>query len=363
MLQKNLLVDLGDRSYPIYIGNQLIQKREYLEEHCSSQVLIVTNETVGPLYVDVLTNTLRDFCESVDVVTLPDGEQYKNYEVLNSIFDALLEKRFNRKCTLIALGGGVVGDMTGFAAASYQRGVSFIQVPTTLLSQVDSSVGGKTGINHPLGKNMIGAFYQPKCVVIDTDVLSTLPERELAAGMAEVIKYGFICDSEFLSWLEENMSKLMAGDQELLAQAAEKSCAIKAEVVARDELEGGLRAILNLGHTFGHAIESAKGYGKWLHGEAVACGMLMAADLSCRLGFLSDSDVLRVRLLLETAKLPITAPNDMTADIFLKYMSVDKKNVGNTIRLVLLKSLGEAYISDDYSQEALLATLDSFCRA
>jgi len=361
MLQKKLLVDLNERSYPIYIGDDLIQKGEYLEEHCTSQILIVTNETVGPLYVDSLKRTLSSFCKSIHVVTLPDGEQYKNFEILNAIFDELLDKRFNRKCTLIALGGGVVGDMTGFAAASYQRGVSFVQVPTTLLSQVDSSVGGKTGINHPLGKNMIGAFYQPKCVLIDTNVLNTLPRRELAAGMAEVIKYGFIYDSQFLRWLEVNMSGLMAGDQSLLAKAAERSCEIKAEIVAKDELEGGLRAILNLGHTFGHAIESAQGYGNWLHGEAVGCGMLMAADLSCRLGQITNEDLQRVKEIVESAELPVSVPTDMSPDIFIQYMSVDKKNLGSTIRLVLLKNLGSAYITDDYPREALQATLESFC--
>jgi len=298
---------------------------------------------------------LADF--SVKSVILPDGEEYKTLDTLNSIFTALLENRFNRGCTLIALGGGVIGDITGFAAASYQRGVAFVQIPTTLLAQVDSSVGGKTGVNHPLGKNMIGAFHQPNCVLIDTDTLDTLDDRQLAAGLAEVIKYGLIRDSGFFSWLEQNMTALKARDKQALAYAIERSCALKAAIVAADERESGQRALLNLGHTFGHAIETGTGYGNWLHGEAVAAGMVMAADLSARHGWLSGDAVQRTAALLRQAGLPTSPPAEMDADRFMDLMAVDKKVVDGGLRLVLLQEIGDALVTGDFRQDLLIATL------
>ena len=357
---QELKVDLGDRSYPIYVGDYLFQKVDIAGSIRGKQVMIVTNETIAPLYLGKLRDQLPGL--QVDEVILPDGESFKTLDTLNLIFDALLQMRHNRTTTLIALGGGVIGDMTGFAAASYQRGVDFIQIPTTLLSQVDSSVGGKTGVNHPLGKNMIGAFYQPKAVLADTDVLKTLPERELAAGLAEVIKYGLIYDVEFLAWLEKNIDDLNACDPELMAYAIKRSCEIKAEVVAQDEREGGIRAILNLGHTFGHAIETDQGYGNWLHGEAVGAGMWMAADLSMRLGWLEPADLARVETLLRRAKLPIAPPSDMTPDRFIELMSVDKKVLDGQIRLVLLQTLGQAVVTSEVDPEALKTTLKQHYR-
>jgi 3-dehydroquinate synthase len=311
---------------------------------------------VAPLYLARLTATLETGGVTVAQVVLPDGEVYKNWETLNLIFDALLTDRAERKTTLIALGGGVIGDMTGFAAASYQRGVPFIQIPTTLLSQVDSSVGGKTGINHPLGKNMIGAFYQPRVVLADTDTLKTLPPRELSAGLAEVIKYGLIRDAEFLAWLEANMGKLRALDPAAITHAIYRSCEIKAQVVGQDEREGGIRAILNLGHTFGHAIETGMGYGTWLHGEAVAAGMLMAAQTSQRMGWLTEADVDRIRALIRAADLPDVAP-DLGVDRYLEYMGHDKKVEGGKMRFVLLKKLGEAVITGDVPADVLAGVL------
>lgn len=353
----SLHVDLGPRSYPILIESGVLGLESSFKPYIQgSQALIVTNETVDPLYSGKLEACLS-FLGNVSKVVLPDGEAYKNLETLNKIFDSLLTERHNRLTTLIALGGGVIGDMTGFAAASYQRGVNFIQVPTTLLSQVDSSVGGKTGVNHPLGKNMIGAFYQPKVVVIDTDVIDTLPDRELAAGMAEVIKYGLIADAEFFTWLEDNIDALMARDRSALAYAIERSCQIKADVVAKDEKENGLRAILNLGHTFGHAIEADQGYGKWLHGEAVGAGMVMACEMSYLLGWIDESVLLRAKSLIEKARLPISPPTEMTPETFLKYMMVDKKVLDKTLRLVLLKALGQAVVTSDFSEEVLQKTL------
>jgi len=319
-------------------------------------VMVVTNTTVAPLYLARLTATLARGGVAVSSVVLPDGETYKNWETLNLIFDALLTQRAERKTTLIALGGGVIGDMTGFAAASYQRGVPFIQIPTTLLSQVDSSVGGKTGINHPLGKNMIGAFYQPKVVLADTDTLKTLPPRELSAGLAEVIKYGLIWDAEFLAWLERNVDKLRALDPAAIAHAIYRSCEIKAQVVGQDEREGGIRAILNLGHTFGHAIETGMGYGNWLHGEAVAAGMVLAAQTSRRLGWLTEADVARTRALIRAAGLPDVAP-DLGVDTYLEYMGHDKKVEAGKMRFVLLKKLGEAVITADVPADILTGVL------
>lgn len=355
-MMRTLTVDLGDRSYPIYIGADLLSQSNLYRPHIrGKQVCIVTNETIAPLYLDQVKQALDGY--QVDTVVLPDGEQYKNLDTLNLIFDTLLGKRHNRTTTLIALGGGVVGDMTGFAAASYQRGVDFIQIPTTLLSQVDSSVGGKTGVNHALGKNMIGAFHQPRCVLADTSVLGSLPERELAAGIAEVVKYGLIADAPFMAWLEENMDALVAKDGEALAYAVERSCQNKADVVAKDEREGGIRAILNLGHTFGHAIETAMGYGKWLHGEAVATGMVMAADMSQRLGWLEEAEVERIEALLLRAGLPIKAPASVTEENFLSLMAVDKKVLDGQLRLVLMTATGEAVVTSDFPLETLKATI------
>jgi len=359
---KTLPLDLGDRSYPIYIGAGLLGRPELLSRHIpGTRVAIVTNETVAPLYLARLRTHVVSL-NPVEVV-LPDGEQYKSLEVLNRIFDALLLAHCDRRTTIIALGGGVIGDMAGFAAASYQRGVPFIQVPTTLLAQVDSSVGGKTGVNHPLGKNMIGAFYQPRAVIIDTDTLNTLPDRELSSGLAEVIKYGLIRDPEFFSWLEINLDKLLARDPEALAYAIHRSCRNKAEVVAADERESGVRATLNLGHSFGHAIETGVGYGNWLHGEAIAAGMVMASDLSRRLKWLSAADVARIEKLIRRARLPVRAPGTLSAARFLELMAVDKKVLDGRLRLVLLKRLGEAVITDDYPRAELEGTLASMREA
>ena len=351
-----LNVDLADRSYPIYIGADLMAQTELFARHIGGrQVCIVTDDTVAPLYLESLQQVLSDY--KVTSVILPTGEAYKTWATLQQIFDALLAARHDRRTTLIALGGGVIGDMTGFAAASYQRGVDFIQVPTTLLSQVDSSVGGKTGINHPAGKNMIGAFYQPKAVLIDTDSLNTLPEREVSAGLAEIIKYGLIRDEAFLGWLEQNMAGLRQLDAGLVTQAILRSCAIKAEVVAEDEREGGVRAILNLGHTFGHAIEAHQGYGSWLHGEAVGAGMVMALDLSARLGWISPQGRARGEAVIAAAGLPTLAPVGMRASDFERLMAVDKKVLDGQLRLVLLRQIGAAEVTADYDVEALRACL------
>jgi 3-dehydroquinate synthase len=356
-----LSVDLGERSYPIYIGDDIYADADYYRRHIpGNQVMVVTNETVAPLYLDKTLDALRDF--NASSVILPDGEVYKTLDDLNRIFTALLEKRFTRKCTLVALGGGVVGDMAGFAAATYQRGVSFIQVPTTLLSQVDSSVGGKTGVNHALGKNMIGAFYQPLAVLADTKTLNTLDDRQLAAGLAEVIKYGLITDTAFFEWLEEEMDDLVGRDQEKLAIAIERSCACKAAVVAADEKESGQRALLNLGHTFGHAIETGMGYGEWLHGEAVAVGMCQAADLSHRLGWLTQAELDRTLALVARAGLPTKPPEEMSEEKFLSLMSVDKKVLEGKLRLVLLKSIGKAVVSEDFDSSKLSETLSEYGR-
>ena len=357
IFMQTLNVDLGHRSYPIHIGPGLLNRGDLLLPHLAQQrAVIVTNTCVSPLYLDCLSATLQSIGVEIIPVILPDGEIYKNWETLNLIFDALLTHRAERKTTLIALGGGVIGDLTGFAAASYQRGVPFIQVPTTLLSQVDSSVGGKTGINHPLGKNMIGAFYQPQVVLADTDTLNTLPDRELSAGLAEVIKYGLIGDLSFLEWLEINMPKLRARDSQALQYAIARSCQNKADVVAADERESGVRAHLNLGHTFAHAIETGMGYGNWLHGEAVGAGMVMAADASQRMGWLSEADVVRTRALIRAAGLPDVAP-DLGTNTYLNFMGHDKKVESGKMRFVLLKSLGEAVVTGDMPQDTLLETL------
>ncbi|EEF80775.1 3-dehydroquinate synthase [Methylophaga thiooxydans] len=356
---KTLEVSLAERSYPIYIGQNLLSQPELIQKHIKSkEVLIVTNETVAPLYLEQLEAALTNYKHQA--VILPDGEEFKNLDVLNQVFDKLLEARFSRQVTLIALGGGVIGDMAGFAAACYQRGVPFIQVPTTLLSQVDSSVGGKTAVNHALGKNMIGAFYQPQCVLADTNTLNTLDDRQLASGIAEVIKYGLINDAEFFEWLEHNMSALKNRVPEALAYAIERSCQDKADIVAKDETEQGVRALLNLGHTFGHAIETGMGYGNWLHGEAIATGMLMAADLSARQGWMQHADVQRIRAIFEEAGLPVIGPAEMTVEQYMALMSVDKKVQAGVIRLILLKGIGQATISDDYDVTMLQETLTQF---
>jgi len=357
---KKLNLNLGEKSYPIYIGENLLSQADYLTKHISgNQVMIVSNTTVAPLYIDKVKSLLTDFevCE----VILPDGEQYKNLDTVNQIFTSLLENRFDRSSTLIALGGGVVGDMTGFAAASYQRGVNFIQIPTTLLSQVDSSVGGKTGVNHPLGKNMIGAFYQPKAVIIDVDTLDTLPNREFSAGMAEVIKYGLLGNENFLSFIEKNVDFLMNKKKSSLIDAIYQSCNDKANIVAEDELEAGKRALLNLGHTFGHAIENSMGYGNYLHGEAISIGMYMAAVMSEKEGFIDQSQVSRVKSILENCELPTRLIGKINFSDFSKSMSVDKKVLKGKIRLVLLKTIGAAFISDDYHKEFLDQTIKEFC--
>lgn len=360
--QRTLNVALDERSYPIHIGTGLIGRADALTPYLAGQqVMVVTNETIAPLYLEKLCASLPEQLD-VRTVVLPDGEQYKTIEQVSRIWDALLEASFNRRCTLIALGGGVIGDMVGYAAASYQRGVAFIQVPTTLLSQVDSSVGGKTGVNHPLGKNMIGAFWQPKAVLVDIDTLKSLPRRELSAGLAEVIKYGLIRDEAFLTWLEDNMLALLDVEPAVVAEAIARSCQIKADIVAEDETEQGVRALLNLGHTFGHAIEAHQGYGNWLHGEAVGAGMAMAATLSHRLGWVDDAALARSLAVIESAELPLAAPANMTRDDFLARMRLDKKNVDTRLRLVLLNALGDACISDATPNELLATLLDNYPR-
>jgi len=348
-------VVLGDRSYPIYIGSNLLGQVALIQQHLAGkEVLVVSNETVAPLYLSKLVTSLEGY--RVESVILPDGERYKTLEQLNNIFTALLEKRMSRQTTIIALGGGVIGDMAGFAAACYQRGIAFVQVPTTLLAQVDSSVGGKTAVNHPAGKNMIGAFYQPRCVIADIAVLNTLDDRQLSAGIAEIIKYGLIRDEAFLRWLEGNMDALIGRDMNALVYAVERSCINKAELVAADEHERGQRALLNLGHTFGHAIETAMGYGEWLHGEAVAAGMYMAADLSVRLGWLTKTDLARVEQLLLRANLPVKGPR-ISIEKMKDLMAVDKKVQDGRVRLVLLKAIGEAVVTDDFDAGLLDQTL------
>ncbi len=356
---KIVQIELGQRSYPIYIGASVISDPALYRKHIKGrQVLVVTNDTVAPLYLDKVLQQLEGY-QAVSVI-LPDGEQFKNLEVLNQIFDACLLNKFGRNATLIALGGGVTGDMGGFAAACYQRGIPFIQVPTTLLAQVDSSVGGKTGVNHPLGKNMIGAFYQPQCVLADTLVLGSLDKRQLSAGLAEVIKYGLIRDLEFFTWLEVNIQHVLDKDQEALAYVIERSCRNKAEVVEEDETEASVRATLNLGHTFGHAIETGAGYGEILHGEAVAIGLCLAADLSRRMGWLANNDVDRIIMLCKRANLPVIPPKNLTSDQLIQLMSVDKKNMDGEIRLILLKNIGCATLPIGVDPKLLHSTLENY---
>ena len=356
---KTLEVDLGNRSYPIYIGTDLIDQSE-LFQACekSTSIYIVTNTTVAPLYAQRLTNTLEKLGKPVRTIVLPDGESYKDWKNLQLIFDDLLKFGADRQTILVALGGGVIGDMTGFAAASFMRGIRFIQVPTTLLAQVDSSVGGKTGINHPLGKNMIGAFHQPVAVIADLNTLKTLPPRELSAGLAEVVKHGAIADAPFLDWIEANASALLACDTEAMEHAVLRSCEIKSAVVSADEKEGGIRATLNFGHTFGHAIEAGMGYGEWLHGEAVGCGMVLGADLSCRLNYISKADAQRLGKIIESMRLP-TVPPKFGAQRYMELMQVDKKTEGGQIRYVVLEKIGQAKIqsvADAQVIETLVAT-------
>lgn len=357
---RKVIVGLGDRSYPIYIGSGLLSDSSLFLMHLSAQkVLVVSNETVHPLYGKKVSDALSD--KSSNFVVLPDGEIYKNLEVLNSIFDCLIENGHNRSTTLVALGGGVVGDMTGFAAACYQRGVNFIQVPTTLLSQVDSSVGGKTGVNHRLGKNMIGAFHQPKCVIIDIDSLKTLPDREYVSGMAEIIKYGLIADYEFFQWLETNIDLLVCRNAAAIEEAIERSCANKAKIVESDERESGVRALLNLGHTFGHAIEAWQDYRGMLHGEAVAVGIVIASTLSRNMGFISQNDHDRILSLLSRAGLPNLIPAQMDNETFFEYMQRDKKSVDAGLRLILLSSIGQGIIFDCSQRLDIFRALDH-CR-
>ncbi len=361
-LMTTLEVQLDKRSYPIYIGENILAA-QYLERHIHSEtVFVVSNEKVASLYLNtVLDNCQKRLCHHL---ILPDGEAYKSLDTMNLIYSALLEKRCDRDTTLIALGGGVIGDLTGFAAATYQRGVNFIQIPTTLLAQVDSSVGGKTGVNHKSGKNMIGAFYQPRCVIADLTTLTTLNDRELRAGIAEIIKYGLIRDADFFDWLEQNMATLMARDTKALAYAVHRSCKNKVQIVAEDELEQtGRRALLNYGHTFGHAIETGTGYAGWLHGEAVACGMLMAAALSVKLGWLARQDYARVHNLLEVVKLPRQPPRDIHVDEFINIMATDKKSRAGKLHLVLLKGVGNAVLTTDFPTAFLEDVLRVFCKA
>lgn len=357
-LREQVSIELGDRRYVITIGAHLLSDRDFLNEQIEARdLLVVTNETIAPLYLDTIRHSLVD--RNVQSLILKDGEQFKTLDSFRTILDALVEARFNRDAAVIALGGGVIGDMSGFAAACYQRGIDYIQLPTTLLAQVDSSVGGKTAVNHPKAKNMIGAFYQPRAVIADTSTLATLPEREFRAGIAEVVKYGFIYDIDFLSWLEANAGAISARDEAATTYAVRRSCEIKAAVVGVDEREHGLRAILNLGHTFGHAIETATDYTQWLHGEAVAAGMVMAADLSHRLSWISQADLQRVIDLTERFQLP-TRPPRIGAERGRALMGMDKKVLKGTLRLVLLRKLGQADIVSDYPPQALDETLRAY---
>ena len=351
-----LLVNLNDRSYPIYVGANLFSNNLLSNHIIGQQVFIVTNETVAPLYLKMIKSNLSNF--QCDEIILRDGEQYKTLETLSLIFDELISKKHRRNTTLIALGGGVIGDMTGFAAACYQRGANFIQVPTTLLGQVDASVGGKTAVNHPLGKNMIGAFYQPRAVLIDVDTLQSLPMREYCSGMAEIIKAALISDEEFFCWLESNTEKILHKDQSALIYAIQQACAIKIKIVVADERETNIRAFLNLGHTFGHAIEQCLGYGTWLHGEAVALGLVLAADYSRRLDWIGTAMLDRIKNLLTITKLPIRLPSSLSADQLIESMEKDKKKDNQNLKLVLLKGIGQTVLSSQIDRNILKATLD-----
>jgi len=347
-----LTLDLGERSYPIYIESKLLTESNLLSSHIrAKRVCIVTNNIVAPIYLDKIKQQLTNF--QIDEIILEDGEAEKNLANFEKIMSHLLANVHGRDTTLIALGGGVIGDITGFAAACYQRGIDFIQIPTTLLSQVDSSVGGKTAVNHPLGKNMIGAFYQPKAVLIDIDSLTTLPAREFSAGMAEVIKYGILGDADFFTWLEQNSEAIKAGVQSTLITMIERCCQCKADIVSADETEAGIRALLNLGHTFGHAIEAEQGYGKWLHGEAVATGMVLAAKLSVAMNLLEASELRRIETLLTQFDLPLNAPENMGFEEFIKHMRRDKKNIGGKLRLIIPTAIGQSVMRDDINEDML----------
>lgn len=353
-----IIVDLGEQSYPIYIGQGLINDPSLWQSHVAgNSFMLVSNTQVAPLYAEAILNHGNSYKH--DICRIDDGEQYKTLATFENIISQMIAARFDRNTTLIALGGGVVGDICGFAAAAFQRGVNFIQMPTTLLAMVDSSVGGKTAVNHALGKNMIGAFHQPQCVIIDIDTLASLEDREFKAGLAEVIKYGLIVDADFFSWLEKNIDALLARDPEALIYAIQKSCEIKAQVVSQDEKEQGIRAILNLGHTFGHAIEAGLGYGDWLHGEAISTGMLLAAALSRNLGWIDRDTFERTKNLLVAAGLPVHIPQRMTTEKFLSSMAVDKKVKDGVLRLILLKELGRAVIADDINTEDISAVLEA----
>lgn len=356
-------VHLGKRSYPIYINEGLLENSQILKKHVhGDSVFIISNQKVAPLYLDKVSASCTDYKTTTFII--PDGEKYKNLGTIDTIYSSLLENKIDRNTTLIALGGGVVGDIAGFAAATYQRGVNFIQMPTTLLAQVDSSVGGKTGVNHALGKNMIGAFYQPQCVIADLKTLETLNKRELSAGIAEIIKYGLISDANFFTWLENNINQLLERDSNSLAYAVHHSCKNKAQIVAEDEFEvSGKRALLNYGHTFGHAIETGVGYGNWLHGEAVACGMVMAANLSLKIGWLSEKDFLRIVNIVTNARLPTKPPKEVSSNELLKLMAVDKKSRAGKLQLVLLNNLGSAILTQDFSKELLDEVLSESCSA
>jgi 3-dehydroquinate synthase len=356
---KKIIVELGERSYPIYAGSDLLGKENLFTENIKSkQVMVVSNTTVAPLYLEKVMQSLKSF-DTASVI-LADGEQYKTLDAVNDIITALLEKRFSRTSCLVALGGGVVGDITGFAAACYQRGIDFIQIPTTVLAQVDSSVGGKTGVNHAAGKNMIGAFHQPQAVIADTSVLDTLDDREVSAGLAEVVKYGLIRDARFFDWIEDNVDSLVNRETEALAYIIEQSCRNKADIVAEDERESGVRALLNLGHTFGHAIETGLGYGTWLHGEAIALGMLMAADLSQRMGWIEKEVCERIESMLRKLNLPVTLPDKLDTIKMRELMSVDKKAKDGVLFLILLKGIGEAVVTDEFDEGLLMETLNHF---
>ncbi len=358
---KTLNIPLKERSYPIYIGEGLLDKADLFSAHIGAgqKMVVISNEVVAPLYLEKTLASLAGLGD-VETVVLPDGEHTKTLQTANEVFTEMLQVPCDRKTTVIALGGGVTGDLSGFCAACYQRGVPFIQVPTTLLSQVDSSVGGKTGVNHALGKNMVGAFYQPQAVIIDTATLDSLDDRQFSAGMAEVVKYGLLGDLPFLEWIEQNINAIMCRDKQAIAQIIERSCQAKADIVAKDEKEHGVRALLNLGHTFGHAIESAKGYGEWLHGEAVGLGMVMAADLSRRLGYIKPEDQQRVQSIVAAAKLPVDGVQGVSAEQLRELMAVDKKVADGKLRFILYKQIGQAIIVDDVPELQLMQTLSSF---
>ncbi|BDU38798.1 3-dehydroquinate synthase [Vibrio nigripulchritudo] len=358
---ERITVDLGERSYPISIGAGLFDDSAYFSNISSKKVVVISNVTVAPLYAETITSKLESLGHETKLLELPDGEQYKNLDTFNTIMTFLLEGNYGRDVTIVALGGGVIGDVVGFAAASYQRGVEFIQVPTTLLSQVDSSVGGKTGVNHALGKNMVGAFYQPQSVVIDTNCLKSLPEREFAAGIAEVIKYGIIYDGEFFAWLEENLERLYSLEEEALTYAIARCCQIKADVVEQDEKESGIRALLNLGHTFGHAIEAELGYGNWLHGEAVSSGTVMAAKTALLQGMIDEQQFERILSILKKSRLPVHTPNSMSFEDFIKHMMRDKKVLSGKLRLVLPTGIGTSKVVSDVPNHVIEQAIDA-CR-